>query len=64
MRVYGGMPVRQETGDMAMERHDHPSSGSSLAMERQLPVMRLQSSERQVLQDGVQNGILNKHNCS
>ena len=31
MRVYGGMPVRQETGDMAMER--------------QLPVMRLQSSE-------------------
>ena len=20
MRVYGGMPVRQETGDMAMER--------------------------------------------
>ena len=32
-------------------------------MERQLPVMRLQSSERQVLQDGVQNGILNKHNC-
>ena len=50
MRVYGGMPVRQETGDMAMER--------------QLPVMRLQSSERQILQDGVQNGILNKHNCS